>query len=257
MRASFKKRLKWYGGIFFIASLVFGVNMFQYDKVKRTYEIRKIFKCSQKHFLQQQMKNKYLSMTREPTKQGMFDDLKPTKQKKSNPFVDVVPLEERKQAKTNPFADIKPLEERTNPTDPRNGLSKEQIAEAEGKYKLCLERNQKKLKEAKSKKERTEISLGIGGGLMALTAFLALIDFIVFLFRNRKLKIKTGEAMPMENKKITKIAILSFIVWGIISFLIAQSGYRHKFHVDTFLMLNIPSLLIVGYLWIADKFTLK
>jgi len=247
MRASFKKRLKWYGGIFFIASLVFGVNIFQYDKVKDTYNTKKNWGCNKKHFFAMQrdvkptlaeqfkqgltpyVKNKYLSMTREPIK----------------------------PKHTNPFADIKPLEERTNPTDPRNGLSKAQIAEAESKYQVCLDERKIELQEATSKKERTEISLGIGGGLMALTASLALIDFIVFLFRNRKLKIKTGEAMPMENKKITKIAILSFIVWGIISFLIAQSGYRHKFHVDTFLMLNIPSLLIVGYLWIADKFTLK
>ena len=92
---------------------------------------------------------------------------------------------------------------------------------------------------------------------MGFTVFLSIIDFITFLFRNRKLKISTGEATAMENKKVTKIAILIFIVWGIISFLIAQSGYRHRFQIDTFLILNIPTILFMGYLWVADKFTLK
>ena len=224
MRASFKKRLKWYGGIFFIASLVFGVNMFQYDKVKFRYVIEKSLICDEQRFLQKVWKkNNYTSMA---------DQIKSKK--------NVNLSEDRLPITTGRFSKIAKMQE-----------------EAKKAYQACLAEKQKGAQEAQFKKERTEVRLGIGGRLMALTASLALIDFIVFLFRNRRLKIKTGEAMPMENKKITKIAILSFIVWGIMSFLIAQSGYRHKFHVDTFLMLNIPSLLIVGYLWIADKFTLK
>ncbi len=59
-----------------------------------------------------------------PTKQRMFDDLKPTKQRM---FDDLKPTKQRM------FDDLKPTKQ--NPNDPRNGLSKAQIAEAEANKK--------------------------------------------------------------------------------------------------------------------------
>jgi hypothetical protein len=240
MGASLKKRLKWYGGIFLIASIVFGVNIFQYEKVKDKYELRKIFKCSKKYFYGLQT----------------VDQDKP--KEKPSKYAHIQPQRESIWKKQKPMTMAEQYKQKKlQPNNPRNGLSKSQIAEAEEAYRKCQYKREVALQEAKSKKDRTEFLLGTGAVLMFFTFFIALIDAILLAFKKRRQKIKSGEISLMENKKITKIAILVLIIWGIISFLIAQSGYKHRFKIDTFLILNIPTILFMGYLWIADRLTLK
>jgi hypothetical protein len=299
MSISFKKRLKWYGGIFLIASIVLGVNMLKYDKVKFRYAIKTILICDINYFYEKvnekstTQNNPYGLQTVEQknNKTGLLDGLTPVGQKKGGLLDGLQTVEQKKASTRQPmtmadeyrqkkkrmldgleprkhgkydhiqpikkskYANIKPI--KPNPNDPRNGLSKSQIAEAEKEYQECLSSRRIELQEAKAKKDRTENTMGVASALMVIMLLLTLIDFVILQFRKRKLKIQTGEITPMENKKITKIMILVFLVWGILSFVIAQSGYRHRFDTNAFLLMNIPTILIFGYLWVTDKFTLK
>jgi len=202
MRVSFKKRLKWYGGIFLLGLLVFGVYIMQYDNANDSYHKREIFQCSQKHFLQKQMKNKYLSMTREPEKR------------------------------------------QTN--DPRNYLSKPQIAEAEKAYRKCQWEREAELQELKSKKDRTNFMGRAGLFLIIFTLSFVLIDFTIQFYQRSE-----------RNKIIVKrMLIIVSIIWVLVAFSI-NYGYR-GLHWDKFVRYGIiPAVIINGLLWVFGSFKPK
>ncbi len=229
--------------VFFFALLAGKAGYIMYDMNTNKYASH-----TDKKIFTKPKENPYLTMSREKPKKSKFESAIMQPEKQTSLFSGIIPLEDRPPKKTNPFADIIPLEDRQpkkrTMADDFNNVPKMTMADQI--------RSETRSANDPRKKQFA---------MFALSAFvflpIAFIDFIILLFRNRKHKLKTEEVATMDNKKITKIAILVFVIWGIISFMLAQQGYRSKFKIDMFLVLNIPSILIFGYLWITDKFTLK
>ena len=67
--------------------------------------------------------------------------------------------------------------------------------------------------------------------------------------------LESQKDLILNNKTITKITIVLFLIWLIISFIISDIHFRFK--IDKFMTFQIPPILIIGYLWIRGRLTLK
>ena len=108
----------------------------------------------------------------------------------------------------------------------------------------------------------TQIFIVNFAGMLGYSLIPILILTVIMYYASKafsKIKIQSTEdqkSFVLDNKAITKIIIVIFFVWLIISFIGTDGGSR-RFKLEEFLVLQIPPILIFGYLWISNKFTIK